>query len=87
MPIDINKGKIISRLVTTLVTLYLLYRGGPLTTLAEHINIPDLTVYRILDISICSKLAERFGEMAEGTFATYHLIQGCYENLRKYSPS
>ena len=73
MPININKGKIISYLVTTLVTAYLIYQGGPLTTLAQHVNIADVTVYRILDVSICSKMASRFGDIAEAGFALFQV--------------
>lgn len=55
--------------------MYLLYQGGPLTTLADHLNISDVTIYRLLDVGICSKLASRFGEMAEAAFAILVMIK------------
>ncbi len=69
-----NTGKIIGYLVSSVMTLYLLYQGGPLTTLAHHVKIADVTIYQLLDVGICSKLASRFGEMAEAGFAIVEMI-------------
>lgn len=70
-----NMGKIVNSIITTIITMYLLYQGGPLTTLAKHVNIADLTIYQLLDVGICSKLASRFGEITEASFGLFETIK------------